>query len=231
MARNPAVRKAAKAAKRKAMVAAKRKLEIAANTPAARIRQAAGLPVMNCLLSAGLFEAGIGVAILIRGVSREEQNVASFMLDSFCLGVKDVFYRTVDRQEADHMLQVWHRAETLEPAEPAEVRKLLRDLVAWSGANGFPPHEDYVPVDTLFGNVMPAETDYTPKFGHEGNVLYIPGPSESPLQVRRRTEIVRSRFGEKAVSAGRFSLGDLLEDEDDFEDDDIPEGALLPAET
>ena len=41
MARNPAVRKAAKATKRKAVVAGKRQQEVAARTPAARIQQAA----------------------------------------------------------------------------------------------------------------------------------------------------------------------------------------------
>ncbi len=231
MARNPAVRKAAKAARRKAVVAAKRKLEIAANTPAARIREAARMPVMQCLVSEGLFQSGMGVAVLIRGVSREEQHVGSFMLDTFCLGVKDAYFRTLGREDAEYMLEAIESSDPLKAVEPGEMRKLLHDLVAWAAGNGFPPHADYARAETLFGGVVPADIDYTPDFGHEGKVLYVPGPSESPAEVRRRMEIVRARFGDEAANAGLLALGHIFADEDDhFLGGELLEGEILEEE-
>jgi hypothetical protein len=231
MARNPAVRKAAKAAKRKAVVAAKYKLEVASNSRAGRIREAARLPVMKCLLTTGLVEAGVGAAVLIRGVSREEQHVATFLLDSFCLGVKDAFFRTMDRQEVDLLLQGWQVADVLEPVEPAELRKLLQDLVVWADGNGFPPHKVYALAESLFGAVVPASADYASQFGSDGKVLYVPGPSETAAQVRRRTEMVRSRYGEAAVAMGVFLGSDMVLDEDEFDDDDVLEGELVSEQT
>ncbi len=144
---------------------------------------------MNC------FETGSGYVILCRGASQEYQHCGFFMLDTFCLGVKDVFFRTVDRQEAEHLLNSMQRADPTSPIAPQEARKLLHDVVAWGGNNGFPPHKDYARVEPLFGDVTPAGTDYTPRFGHKGEVLYIPGPNDTPAQVRQRMHIVRSRSG------------------------------------
>jgi hypothetical protein len=184
------------------------------------------------LLTADLFDTGVGAAVLVRGVSREEQHVASFLLDTFCLGMKDAFFRTFDRRETDLMPEAWQEDGLLDPIEPAELRKLLHDLVTWAGGNGFPPCKDYALVEAMFGAVVPADTDYTSRFGCDGEVVYIPGPSESTAQVRRRSEMVRSRFGEEAVDAGVLLGSDLRLDDDEFdEDDDILEGELLSTET
>ena len=133
MARNPAVKKAAKAAKRKAVVAAKRKMEIAANSLGGRIREAARQPILQCLVSEDLFKNGMGVVTLVRGVSREQQHIGIFMLDTFCLGVKDSHFRTADRQEAEYILDAQHQADAAVPIAPEEARKLLHDAVAWAG--------------------------------------------------------------------------------------------------
>jgi hypothetical protein len=220
MAQNPAARKAAKAVKRKMVVAARRKVENAANSPAARLRRAAKLPVLKCLVSVGLFDAGAGAAVLVRGASREEQHVGCFMLDTFCLGVKEAFFRTLGRQDAEFMLETLEIADALKPIDPRELRKLLHDLVGWSEPNGFPPHMDYARVEALFGDIEPADHDYLASLGHEGRVIYIPGPSESAAQIRRRTEIVRARFGQAAVDEGVLALEHLFEQSDDDSDDD-----------
>jgi hypothetical protein len=227
MARNLAVKKAAKAAKRKAVVAAKRKMEIAASSLGGRIREAAWQPILQCLVSDDLFKNGIGTITLVRGVSREQQHIAVFMLDTFCLGVKDTHFRTADRQEAEYILETQHRTDAIGPIAPEEARRLLHDLVAWAAGNGFIAPEQYAPLERLFGAVVPAGTDYTARFGYQGKVLYVPGPSESPADIRRRIRFVRSHIGEAAIG----SIFDLQDDgRDDFDDEHDLEGEIVPDE-
>ena len=227
MARNPAVKKAAKAAKRKAVVAAKRKMEIAASSLGGRVREAARQPILQCLVSEDLFKNGVGTVTLVRGVSREQQHIGVFMLDTFCLGVKDTYFRTVDRQEAEYILEVQNQADAAGSIAPGEARKLLQDAVAWAAGNGFVVPEEYAPLERLFGDIVPAGTDYTPRFGHEGKVFYVPGPSESPADIRRRTRFVQSRFGAEAVG----SIYDFEDDEPDAFDDEYDlEGEIIPDE-
>jgi hypothetical protein len=197
MARNAAVRKAAKAVKRKAVVAAKRNMEAFANSLSGRVREGATLPILQCMVSDNLPKIGAGVVILSRGVSREFQYVGAFMVDTFCLGVKDAFFRPLNRSDAEQMLESGLLATLSSPAEPAEARKLLHDLVGWAASNGFPPHKDY-----------------------EGKVLYVPGPTESPMKVRRRMESVRSRFGDAAADLSLLALAGALEDDLELEMED-----------
>ena len=212
MARNPAVKKAAKAAKRKVIVAAKRKIDAAANSLGGRIREAARQPILECLISIGLFKNGIGTITLVRGVSREQQHIAVFMVDTFCLGVKDTHFRTAKREEAEFILATQDAADAAGPIAPQEARKLLRDAAAWAGGNGFTQPGDFAELERLFGDVVPAETDYSARMGQQGRVFYIPGPSETDSEVRRRTKFVRERFGDVAV-------GSIFDDGNDFGDD------------
>jgi hypothetical protein len=211
MARNPAAQKAAKAIRRKAIVAAKRGVEATTNSPNGQIRQAARLPILECLVSDDLFVCGMGVVTLIRGASRADQHVACFMVDSFCLGVKDIFFRSMDRQASEHILEAMQLTDPASPIAPAEARKLLRDMVAWAGDNGFPPHADYARLELLFGDVAAAETDFTPRFGYDGKVLYVPGPMETPAEVRRRMRMVRSRLGDAVADQSLLAVASALD--------------------
>jgi hypothetical protein len=227
MARNPAVKKAAKAAKRKIVVAAKRKMELAASSLGGRVREAARQPILQCLVSENLFKNGIGTVTLVRGVSREQQHIGVFMLDTFCLGVKDTYFRTADRQEAEYVLEAQNQADPIGPIAAGEARKLLQDAVAWAAGNGFVAPEEYASVERLFGDVVPAGTDYTARLGHEGKVFYVPGPSESSADIRRRTRLVQSRFGAEAIG----SIYDFENDEPvDFDDEYDLEGDIVPDE-
>lgn len=210
MARNQAARKAAKATRRKAVVTARRKIEGNANGLGGQVRQAARLPILDCLVSDGLFDSGMGVVTLIRGASRAYQHAAFFLVDSFCLGVKDAYFRNGDRQEVERLLDMMQVSDPASAIAPAEARKLLRDLVAWAGDNGFPPHADYARLEPLFGDVAAAETDYMPRFGLQGEAIYVPGPKETQAQIRRRLQTVQSRLGEAAAVRSLLAVASIV---------------------
>jgi hypothetical protein len=86
-------------------------------------------------------------------------------------------------------------------------------------------------MEALFGDIEPTDHDYLPSFGYKGRVLYIPGPSESAAQIRRRTEIIRSRFGQAAVDESALALARLFEEADDDEDDDVVDVELVDEES
>jgi len=81
------------------------------------------------------------------------------------------------------------------PVDPSYARKLLRDLVLWSGSLGFQPHPDFATVEPLFGDVDPQACDAAFEFGQGGKPLYMPGPSESPMLVRRRMDQLSRQLG------------------------------------
>src|SRR5258707_1258506 len=90
-------RRAAKAARRKAVVAAKRNAAGTSRSLADRVRRASVGPIDCCVLHAALFEQGNGTLILARTAADGDLMMAAFLLDVFCLGVKDVTLQSVDR--------------------------------------------------------------------------------------------------------------------------------------
>jgi hypothetical protein len=109
----------------------------------------------------------------------------------------------------------------LAPVDPAYARKLLRDAIAYAQSLGSAPHANYAAVEPLFADVAPDACDAQFQFGCEGRPRYIPGPFESPTQVRRRLESLHRRLG-----AGGFDFVeavDALAEPGDDEDDDIDE--------
>jgi hypothetical protein len=179
MAQNIAVRRAAKAQRRKAIVAQKRKAEIDTNSTAGQVRLASTVPIQYCLLSEGLFGTGMGMLVVARGATPYNVTMATFLLDTFALGVKDVFLRSLGGQDfAAHM----DRMSLLTPmseVDPAYARKLLRDLTAWSYRQGFNPHPGYAKIEPIFGTTDPDGCDAAFEFGDGGKPLVIGDLSEA----------------------------------------------------
>jgi hypothetical protein len=185
---NLAARRGAKANRRKAIVAQKRKAEAVGGTLAGQVARAAAAPIHCCLLTEGLFEHGTGTLLLARGSGAGQLVVGVFLLDTFCLGIKDIVLRPMEAAQLDAHLDTLSAATLMVPVDPGYGRKLLRELAQWSGSLGFEPHTDFAVAERLFGDVDPQACEASFQFGRGGKPLYMPSPSESPLLVRRRME-------------------------------------------
>lgn len=207
MASNIAARRAAKAIRRKAVLADRRKADPQAGSLAVRVNRAASTPIRDCLISDGWAESGMATLTLTRGVGSGPLVMGSFLLDTFCLGIKDVLFRSIDSHEFNVLRDTMDRAAPLSPVAPAYGRKLLRDLAAWATSIGFPPHRDFATVERLFGSVNADDCTAEFRFGRDGKPFYISGPSETPRQVGRR----RERFQEQFGNAGSGFVADASE--------------------
>lgn len=197
MAINMAIKRARKAAHRKAVLAERRKAEAFDASLAGRVRLAAGRPIRHCALSEGLFETGMGTLFLARDLPNGQFALASFLLDAFCLGVKDVHLRSASGGEVGRLLAMMDEVDPMAAVEPAYARKLLSELAAWSASYGLQPHPDFARVEPLFGDVQSADSDASFQFGRNGKPFYVAGRFEPPPAVRRRIEQLRKQVGDE----------------------------------
>lgn len=221
MPKRIAQRRGDKAARRKKVLAERRKLAGAApsSSLAARVRALAKAPLHGCLLQDGLFERGNGTLILARKTGLGSLAVAVFLLDAWCLGVKDAVFLELDVSAYDGFVAASEQAAPLAAVEPAYARKLLRELVAYARGIGFEPKSDYATLEALFGAARAEDCKASFTFGRDGKPLYVPGPSDTRQQIRRRIESLRRRLGE----GGFDFLIEVEEDEGSLEDDDAIE--------
>jgi hypothetical protein len=211
-------RRAGKAARRKKVLAERRRLvQAEAALPLAeRARRLAAAPLHCCLMQEGLFEQGNGMVILARKTGSSRLIMASFLVDVWCLGVKDVVFRQIDVSEMEDFVAAVGGMVPFVPVDPCYARKLLRDVVAWARSLGITPHADYAAAELLFGDSAAEASDAAFSFGRDGKPLYIPGPDDTPAQIRRRLEQLRRQLGEDGFE---FMAAEPL-DEDDFAAED-----------
>jgi Domain of unknown function (DUF1841) len=211
-------RRAAKATKRKKLLAERQKAQgTAPSSSAAQARRGASGPIYRCLLQNAVFETGQGILLLVRGTPRDGFTLGSFLLDSYCLGVKDsVLQGGLLEREVETIIAGADGAAPLEAVEPGYARKLLHEAVAYARSIGIEPHPDYGVAEALFGDVVADAGNASFRFGCEGRPLYLPGPTETVAQIRRRVEALC-----KAVGEDGFDM-QLPEDTEDSFVDDLP---------
>jgi hypothetical protein len=196
MATNMALKRGKKAQRRKQQVAEKRKIEAQAMSLPNRVLRAARAPIQRCFVQQNLFGLGIGTLVLARGASSYQVTMGSFLLDVFCLGVKDVMFKSLGDEEFEFYLDAVEATSPLVQIDPGVARRLLRDLAAWSQSFGFAPHRDFAAVEQLFGDVEVNASGEPFRFGRDGRPVYMPGPGESPLQIRRNVEQLQKALGD-----------------------------------
>lgn len=194
---------------------------------AERLTAAVKCPVLHCRINDSFEDEGMGSLLLSRELPGGRVAAASFLVDRYCLGVKDAFGEVLSRAEYDaKYIRRMTSEMPVHSIPPADARKLLEEAVAYAHSLGLPPHADYPKALTLFGLIDPTESKATFEFGKDGKPLFIAGPHDTPERCRAIVGILTENCG-----PGNFhyvlplggprggGLGFLEAEEDDFEDD------------
>jgi hypothetical protein len=193
MAMNIAQKRGKKAQRRKQVVAQKRRAEALESGLPARVLRAAQAPIQRCLLSESVFDVGMGTLVLARGATPHHVTFGVFLIDVFCLGIKDAMFKSLERDVFEKYMDA---GSPMISDDPSYARKLLRDLAAWSQSIGFAPHRDFAAMERMFGEVSADASDAVFRFGRDGKPLYIPGPNDTAPLMQRRTQQLQKHLGD-----------------------------------
>lgn len=162
-----------------------------------RFQRIAAAPLLHCRVAKNLFRDGIGMAVFARKLADGSVAFATFLLDVYCLGVKDANYDIVPRAIYEERFEdgifVDHPVVDY---SPESFRKLVEDAVAYAQDLGLPPHRDYAKARLIFGDVDASASRDTFTFGCEGKPFYVSGPFDSAEKSRRIVETLVARCGE-----------------------------------
>jgi hypothetical protein len=162
---------------------------------ASQVAAAANSPVREALVPAKLFEVGIGNLVFSRSLPDGRIGLGGFLLDVFCLGVKNAFVATVAASEYAQRRRSWLAAENHQPMQPACFRKLVEGGVAYARDLGFSPHPDYAAASQIFGDVESSACPTRFEYGQEGKPFYVSGPHENAVQAKAIVEQFQQRLG------------------------------------
>jgi hypothetical protein len=202
--------------KKKARKAAKAKKKKAQRTTGGpmSVHGAYNAPIHECWEPRELFnrDRGIGTVIITCRTQQRDVLMAAFLVDVFCLGVKNAFIKSMPEPEYKEYLQQLQMQEPLKAVSAACARKLVEEAEAYAQELGFKPHKDYRKAQKIFGDIDPAECSRSFEFGLDGKPLYIAGPYDKP---RFRNRVLKTLT--ENLEPGEFDfLTPLDDDRDDF---------------
>ena len=173
----------------------------------------ANYPVHETLITETLFEIGQGTVIFSRIFPDGNVALSLFLVDIFCLGVKDADYTIISMQKYHDFLARTEQHGRLIEIEPECLVKLVFESVNYAMSFGFSPHKDYRKAKTLFGAITGDECDRTFEFGKDGKPFYIAGPYDTPA----KTEQIMRQL-ERAVGPDGFLFMHPIDEHDLNED-------------
>lgn len=152
-------------------------------------------PIYECWVPEDLFENGIGQVVISRKSPENKIAFGAYLIDTYCLGVKNCFSQIVDLYEYQDMLE---RAQgvgsAMQSAESSYVATLIYQAIQYAARFGLRPHSDYLKASAILKNI-PIDHTLEFTFGKNGKPLYIQGPNESRSDIKRIMHALSSTAG------------------------------------
>jgi hypothetical protein len=224
---NHGARRQKRLAKHKAKRLAKRSILVrrTSKDPTVRLERVEKWPIVQALVAAQLWKRGIGHVAIIRQESEGRFVSGVYLVDAFCLGVKDAFWRAGTREDVEDMIRTMEQVQRMRAISPACLAKIVKGAVEYAQSIGFPPHPDYRHASILLDgiDVSTCPTEFT--FGRDGKPFYVQGPYESPAEVKailQRVQDARGHYLASLPGAGsdEFPMIESAFDELDSVDED-----------
>lgn len=163
-------------------------------------------PVVGCWVSPGWSEGlgapaewpdtdvpdGVGHGLVSVLVAREHRrgkvSVCGYLVDVYCLGVKDVLGpRVMDDADLGAFVRTYFLVfEAPALAAPIEMaRELVWGAVAYARALGFEPHREF---EQTAGHLGAWNPTGAVRFGREGKPFFVQGPRDNSARIMRTLE-------------------------------------------
>jgi hypothetical protein len=166
----------------------KKSVRIVAQSISTRLEYASTAPILDCCATTQVWESGMGEVLVSRQLSGGNVAFTCFLLDMYCLGVKDAM-ACVDRLET---YQSFYRKiaqrYTLRHLRPECARKLVEGAVEFARQVDIAPHPDYRAAKLIFGDISTDACTEQFVYGKDGRHFFMQGPRDNPERVR---EIIR----------------------------------------
>lgn len=141
-------------------------------------KKARNLPMEVCYLHEKWDEKGMTTVIVVRSHKNGNKTIGIYLVDLYCLGVKDTFYLfNVPESQLQHLLD---QNPDLIQADYPLVHHLIYGAIEYADRWGFEPHKDWKLTQYLLEPENHAIPEIDITFGKDGKPFYVSGPNDDP---------------------------------------------------
>ena len=175
------------------------------DNPIIRLAGADAWPIVAALVPESLWAQGIGQLVLTRRCPDGRLACAIFLVDVFCMGVKNALWRLLSDWEYDRMMRKQTHNNPYLSVAPEYFAKLVYGAVDFAKAIGIQPHADYPHARMLLAGIDASRCTETFPYGDkDGKPHYITGPYESPERIKVIMHRVRLAGGQISLRLKDF---------------------------
>ncbi len=139
---------------------------------------------------------GLGLVVIARAKEGGDIDLAVFLVDILCLGVKlAVFESGLHADDLQDYLDEHLPDEDRERIHPACAKKLIEGAVAYAEELGFAPHRDYRKARRILSGIEATVCPREFTYGSEGRPCYVRDDEDDDDRVARVCAILEAKLG------------------------------------
>lgn len=166
--------------------------------PAQVLRNARQYPILGCWIMENWQESGITPVIIARQQDEGQVLYASYLVDLYCLGIKDVTIDVnVPQKRFERSLPKLCMQEP--EAIPVELaHEIVYGALEYARKYGFEPHPDFARLhaDQVLDPPETHPRSHNVQFGKDGKPFFFPGPHDDERKIKRALQTLESTAGE-----------------------------------
>ena len=144
------------------------------------IARSAEFPIYECLINEGWGDEGLATIVVVRKLPNMRYLFATYMVDVFCLGLKNTFCNADVLYSMVNDLKSRYQGRLIE-IDYEDARSIVLGAIDYASSMGFEPNKDWV--DSK--NVIDYERSFENKFefGKDGEPFFIQGPDDNAEKI------------------------------------------------
>jgi len=143
------------------------------------LKNAGKYPLLECLIGEGWEDHGIAPILVSRRQPDGRIVLGSFLVDIYCLGVKDTFFQAgLMRSEYETLKRDVFLEIPGVPCPPGKAGRIIFGAIDYAKRWGFEPQADYELSRFVLQNLPEDGGDEPVTFGYEGKPFYVAGPHD-----------------------------------------------------
>lgn len=147
------------------------------------------LPIGECLINDGWQEMGMANIFITRKHSNDNLTIGMYLVDTYCLGVKDTFYQfNISTIEYRDMIESVSGELTLIPVDYTLAHNIIFGAIEYAEDYDFSPHKDFLKTTQY---ILEEDNDNVEiidvEFGFEGKPFLIINDENEPYKNYMRT--------------------------------------------
>jgi len=184
--------------------------------------QARSLPILECLINEDWESAGIANVLVARQHKTGNITYALYLVDMYCLGVKDVNYNF--NVDPDHYADLKYAGPGWLTIDYVLAHNIIYGGIEYAEDYDFKPHKDFTIARFILEEDDEAVELMELEFGLDGKPCYVQGPYDDPVKVKNIMATLERTAGKDNFTMVEEDDEDLDDDWDgDWEDEDFDE--------